>query len=108
MKAYLKNYRQQPRKVRLVADMVRGKNVMRAMAELSFLPKDAALPIRKLIASAIANAENNFKVAKENLVVKEISVDKGITLKRHRPVSRGRAHPIRKRSSNIKIVLDQK
>ncbi len=107
MKAYLKNYRQQPRKVRLVADMVRGKKVMRALAELSFLPKDAAMPIHRLISSAIANAENNFKVLKENLIVKEISVDKGITLKRHRPVSRGRAHPIRKRSSNVKVILDQ-
>ena len=108
MKAYLKNYRQSPRKVRLVADMVRGENVMLAIKKLSFLPKRASLPVKKLIESAISNAENNFKVSKDELIVKEIAVDKGIVMKRYRPRSRGMANPVRKRTSNLKVVLAQK
>lgn len=108
MKASVKNYRQSPRKVRLVADYVRGKNVEDAMIELAFLPKRASQAISKLIASAKANAEENFKTNATNLVVKEIRVDQGITMKRIRPRSRGMAHRINKRTSNILVILGTK
>ena len=107
MKAFLKNYRQSPRKVRLVADFVRGKSVDNALLELQFMPKRASRAVAKLIASARANAENNFKVT-DALFVKEITVDDGPTLKRHRPVSRGRAHGINKRTSHVNVVLGVK
>ncbi len=108
MKASLKNYRQSPRKVRLVADLVRGKTVNQALLELEYLPKRASEVMTKLIASATANAENNFKVSKDDLVVKEISVDQGITLKRYRPRARGVAKRINKRTSNISLNLGVK
>ena len=105
MKANLKNYRQSPRKVRLVADLVRGKSVEAALSELQFLPKRASEVMIKLISSAVANAENNFKVSADTLVVKEISVDQGVTLKRYRPRARGVAKRINKRTSNITLAL---
>lgn len=108
MKASLKNYRQSPRKVRLVADLVRGKNVNTALTELQFLPKRAGNVMNKLITSAVANAENNFKVSAQDLVVKEISIDQGITLKRYRPRARGVAKRINKRTSNITLALGVK
>tara|TARA_B100001179_G_C18591950_1_gene405134 strand:+ start:763 stop:1092 length:330 start_codon:yes stop_codon:yes gene_type:complete len=108
MKASVKNYRQSPRKVRLVADLVRGKKVSQAMTELDFLPKRASSVMNKLIASAIANAENNFKVSPDNLVISEVSVDQGVTLKRYRPRARGVAKRINKRTSNITLSLGVK
>lgn len=105
MKAYLKNYRQSPRKVRLVADLVRGKSVVEASNALTFLPKRAAGMFQKLLASAVANAENNFKVSADALKVTAVSVTKGPTLKRIRPVSRGRAHRINKRTSIVTLTL---
>lgn len=105
MKSSLKNYRQSPRKVRLVADLVRGKKVTQALTELNFLPKRGSEVISKMIASAAANAENNFKVSVDDLVVKEISVDQGQTLKRYRPRARGVAKRINKRTSNITLSL---
>jgi large subunit ribosomal protein L22 len=108
MKAELKNYRQSPRKVRLVADMVRGKKVANALVDLQFLGKRAALPFAKLIASAVANAAHNNKTGAENLVIKSISVTKGPTLKRIRPRSRGMANRINKRTSILKVELAAK
>ncbi|MFA5737058.1 MAG: 50S ribosomal protein L22 [Candidatus Paceibacterota bacterium] len=108
MKAFLKNYRQSPRKVRLVADLVKGKKLDQALAELDFLSKRAGDPLKKLIKSAAANAKNNLQVVEENLFIKNITVDKGNIMKRFRPVSRGRAHPIRKKMSNIKVTLEAK
>jgi len=105
MKASLKNYRQSPRKVRLVADLVRGKKAGEALKELTFLPKRASEVMIKLISSAVANAENNFKVSADDLVIKEITVDQGITLKRYRPRARGVAKRINKRTSNINLSL---
>lgn len=81
MKAFLKNYRQSPRKVRLVTDLVKGKTVKQALVELSFLPKRASLPIKKLIESAAANAKSTNKANVEDLVISNITVDKGIVLK---------------------------
>ncbi|MEI8223503.1 MAG: 50S ribosomal protein L22 [bacterium] len=105
MKAELKNYRQSPRKVRLVADVVRGKKVANALVELQFLGKRAALPFAKLIASAVANASHNHKTSSEDLVVKSVSVTKGPTLKRIKPRSRGMANRINKRTSVLKVEL---
>ncbi|MCD5389937.1 MAG: 50S ribosomal protein L22 [Candidatus Pacebacteria bacterium] len=108
MKASLKNYRQSPRKVRLVADLVRGKKVSQALLELNYLPKRATEVITKMISSAVANAENNFKVKTDDLIISEISVDKGVTLKRYRPRARGVAKRINKRTSNINLTLGVK
>jgi large subunit ribosomal protein L22 len=107
MKAYLKNYRQSPRKVRLVAGLVKGKNVDVAIAELDFLAKRAGLPIRKLLLSAVANAKQ-MGVEKENLVISELRVDKGIVMKRMMPAAMGSGHRINKRNSHITLVLKEK
>lgn len=105
MKAILQHYRQSPRKVRLVARAVRGKSVVKAMNELAFLNKEASLAIRKLINSATANAKENFNIDKDDLVIESIVVNKGMVLKRFMPRARGRATPIRKRTSHITLHL---
>lgn len=105
-KATLSDYRQSPRKVRVVADMVRGKKVEDALITLSFVPKRAALPLQKLLASALANAKN-LEIPLDNLVVKEISVDGGKILYRRLPMSRGRAFVLRKRTSHVNVVLEE-
>ena len=105
MKARLKNYRQSPRKVRLVANLVRGKSILRALTALSFLEKKSALPIKKLLESAVSNAENQG-AKKEDLVISDIQVDEGISFTRYRPRARGRAAPIQRRSSHINVKLD--
>lgn len=104
--AFLKNYKQSPRKVRLVADTVRGKKIKDAQTTLSFMPKRAAGPILTLLNSAIANAKTNNE-SLDTLVVKEISVQKGIVAHRWMPKWRGMAHAIKKRSSHVKIVLGE-
>lgn len=96
-----------PRKVRLVADAVRGKDARAAHAALAFFPKAAALPVRKLLQSALKNAEQKGS-ATDTLRVSEIRVDAGPTLKRHMPRARGSAYPIRKRTSKITLVLSEK
>ncbi len=103
-KATLKNYRQSPRKVRVVADLVRGKRVEDALVTLMYTTKRATNPLSKLLSSAIANAKN-LSIPTENLVVKEISVDGGAILYRRLPKSRGMATPIRKRTSHVTITL---
>jgi large subunit ribosomal protein L22 len=103
--ASLKNYRQSPRKVRGVANLVRGKSVESALNTLSFLSKKAADPLHGLLMSAIANAKNNFKIEKDALVVKELRVDAGKVLKRRMPRARGNSYPINKRTSHVLIVL---
>jgi len=103
-KAKLNNYRQSPRKVRLVVDTLRGKPVEEAMTTLSFIPKRSALPLQKLLASALSNAKD-LSLSTENLIVKEIRVDAGATLYRRRPRSKGMANPIRKRTSHVSVVL---
>lgn len=103
-RAELKNYRQSPRKVRLVADTVRGKSVSEALTLLSFVPKRAALPLQKLVLSALANAKN-LSMIEDNLIVKEMRVDAGPTLYRRQPRSRGMANPLRKRTSRVNVVL---
>ncbi len=107
MKAFLKNYRQAPRKVRLVAGLVKGKSVAQAIVELDFLAKRAGLPIKKLLLSAVANAKS-MGVEMENLYVKELRVDKGITMKRMMPAAMGTGHRINKRTSHLNILLAEK
>jgi large subunit ribosomal protein L22 len=102
-KATLSQHRQSPRKVRLVADLVRGKNVERALTELKFTTKAAAHTIEKLIRSAVTNSGKEAK----DLVVKEISVNEGVTMRRFMPVARGSAHRINKRTSHITVVLNE-
>ena|SRR3989344_1574356 len=101
----LKNYRQSPRKVRLVANLVRGKSVENALNTLSFLSKGAAQPLHNLIMSGIANAKNNFNIEKDGLMVKELTVNAGKVLKRRMPRARGNSYPINKRTSHINLVL---
>ena len=108
MRAFLKNYRQSPRKVRLVADVIRGKDVRKARITLDVISKRASSKIKKLLESAIANARNNFSTQEDKLFVKEIRVDKGTTLKRNMPRAFGRATPINKRTSNVSIVLAER
>ncbi|MEO5635342.1 MAG: 50S ribosomal protein L22 [Candidatus Paceibacterota bacterium] len=107
MKAFLKNYRQSPRKVRLVAGLIKGKNVDQAVAELDFLAKRAGLPIKKLLLSAVANAKN-MGVDQENLFIQELRVDKGITMKRMMPAAMGTGHRINKRTSHLNLVLGER
>lgn len=105
--AKLNNYRQSPRKVRVVADALKGKSVKEAKQRLQFITKRATGPLHKLLNSAVANAKVLGQDT-ENLFVKAISVDGGRILYRRRPVSKGAAHPIRKRTSHVKIVLIEK
>ncbi len=107
MKAILKNYRQSPRKVRLIADLVRGKDVKKALDMLTFVNKRAALPFTKLIKSAEANAKSQGMDV-SRLVVKSVAVDKGTVLKRFMPRARGTASRINKRNSHIKVELGTK
>lgn len=105
MKAFLKRSRISPKKANLVAALVRNKKIQEAVDILRFTPKKAAPILRKLIESAAANAETNFKQNKENLVISEIIVTEGPTYKRHIPISKGRVHPILKRTSHIRVLL---
>lgn len=107
MKAYLKNYRQSPRKVRLVAGLIRGKTAGEAIAELDFLAKRAGTPMKKLLMSAVANAKGMGKEM-EDLFIKELRVDKGVTLKRMMPAAMGTGHRINKRTSHILLTLGEK
>jgi ribosomal protein L22 len=94
-----------PRKVRLIADQVRGLHIEKARALLQFSPRGAAEDIRKLIDSAAANAENNHDLIADEMRVSSITVDEGPTLKRFRPRAQGRATPIHKRTSHIAVAL---
>ena len=105
MKAYLKSYRQAPRKVRLVANLMKGKTAESALAQLDALPKRASLPMRKLLLSAVANAKQNSGIALQDLFVKEVRVDQGMILKRSMPKSHGSAHPIHKHTSHVLVEL---
>ena len=109
--ATLRNNPTSPRKMRLVADMIRGKEVQKALDMLHFSPKEASRKLEKLLMSAIANwqAKNeDADVEQANLFVKEIRVDSAAMLKRLRPAPQGRAHRIRKRSNHVTLVLGSK
>jgi len=104
--ARLNDYRQSPRKVRLVANLVKGKKVPDAKASLTFLVKRAAKPLNDLLDSAVANAKHNFSLSENDLFVRNFRVDEGVVLKRRMPRARGSAYPINKRSSHVVIELD--
>lgn len=108
MKAELRNYRQSPRKVRLVADLIRGKRVGDSLQTLSFAPKRASHAVKKLVESAVRNAEFNEGKRRDDLFIKEIRVDEGFTLRRFRPRARGRAGRLNKRTSHIHVLLGEK
>lgn len=107
-KAVARYIRIAPRKVRLVVDLIRGKQVGEALAILKHTPRAASPVVEKLLNSAIANAENNFEMDVNNLVVGKVFVDQGPTLKRFRPRAMGRASRIHKRTSHITVVLNEK
>lgn len=96
-----------PRKVRLVADLIRGKRVDEALAILRLTPRSASPVLEKLLNSAVANAEHNFEMNPDDLMIGKIFVDEGPTLKRFRPRAQGRASRINKRTSHITIVLTE-
>ena len=108
MKATLRQYRQSPRKVRLVADFAKGKSVDRALTELRYTQKRAAQTLSKLISSAISNAKDLENKEAGSLYVQNITVDEGPTLKRFRARARGRAARINKRTSHITVTLADK
>lgn len=106
MKAFLKNYRQAPRKVRHIANAIRGRQVARVLAELAFMPQKAAPALRKLVASALANAKQvNAALDEANLVVHRITVDKGVTYTRYMPRAFGRASPINRECAHVYVEL---
>ncbi len=107
-RAYLRNARISPRKVQIVLDQIRNKPVEIAMATLKHTPKAACEPLEKLLKSAIANAENNHNMDKNNLYVAECFVSPGTIMKRIRPRAQGRAYKILKRSSHVTLVLREK
>jgi large subunit ribosomal protein L22 len=108
VEAKLKYSRISPRKVRLVADLIRGLQVDEAEKVLQFTIKKSAEPILKVLRSAVANAEHNFSLKKTNLYISEIKVDGGPIIKRYRPRARGVAFPIQKKTSHITIRLTEK
>ena len=109
VRALLKHTRTAPRKARLVADMIRGKNVNDAINILAFTRKRAAGTIQKLLKSAIANAEENHKVLDiDDMVIKNIRVDEGVTWKRNMPRARGTSNMIQKKTSHITLILEEK
>lgn len=106
VKAKLNNLRIGPRKVRLVADLIRGMRAEDAVSQLKYLNKKSSSGLIKLIESAMANAENNSNLKKDKLYIKAIMVDEGLTIKRWQPKAFGRAGKIRKRGSKVSVVLD--
>lgn len=100
--------RMSPRKVKVVIDLIRNKSLGEAQAILANTPRAAAEPVLKVLNSAAANAENNLGMDRDNLYVAEVYANQGPTLKRYRPRSHGRAAMIRKRTSHITVILDEK
>jgi large subunit ribosomal protein L22 len=104
--AQSKYIRISPRKVRLVVEAVKNLPPYEALENLRYMSKKAAMPLRKLLTSAIASAKNNYGLNDQTLRIKSLVVDEGPTYKRWRPVSRGRTHPIMKRTSHLKVILE--
>lgn len=107
-KATLRNARISARKVKIVADLIRGKNASEALAIVKYTPKAASETVEKLLKSAMANAENNHNMNVENLYIAEIYANQGPTMKRIRAAAKGSAVRIRKRTSHITIVLRER
>ncbi len=104
--AIAKGVRISPRKIGVVAALVRGRTVADALTILQHTPRQAAIPVRKVIESARANADYNHKLKPDSLQIVSISVTPGIRYKRYRPVARGSAHPFQRRTSHIHVVVD--
>lgn len=107
-KAVAKTVRIAPRKVRLVVDLIRGKQIGEAISILKFTPNGASPVVEKVLMSAIANAEHNYDLDLENLYVSQVFVDEGPTMKRFRPRAKGSASQILKRTSHITVVVSEK
>lgn len=107
-KAVSRQLRIAPRKARLVVDLIRGKSVAEALMILDFTAQKAAKMVTKTLKSVIANAENTQRVDVDKLYVSRVHVDEGVTIKRFLPRAHGRATPLRKRSSHITIVVDER
>ncbi|OEF97933.1 50S ribosomal protein L22 [Desulfuribacillus alkaliarsenatis] len=107
-KAIAKYVRIAPRKVRLVADLIRGKSIGEAISILRHTPKAATVAVEKVVNSAVANAEHNDKMNVDELYISEIRIDEGPTLKRFRPRAQGRASRINKRTSHILVKVSEK
>ena len=107
-KAVAKYVRIAPRKVRVVMDLIRGKNVAEAFAILKFTPKAGAVVVEKVLRSAVANAENNYDMDVDKLVIKTAFADDGPTMKRIHPRSRGQAFSIFKRTSHVTVVVAER
>lgn len=107
-KAIAKHIRISPRKVQIVADLVRGKDVQEALTILKFTPKKGAKELEKVMKSAAANAEHNLDLDIDNLYVSEVYANQGPTLKRFRPRAQGRAFQIKKRTSHIGVVVKER
>jgi large subunit ribosomal protein L22 len=107
-KAIARHIRIAPRKVRIVVDLIRGKNVGEAFSILKFTPKVASPVVDKVLRSAIANAEHNFDMNVDKLYISEVFVDQGPTMKRIHPRSRGQAFRILKRSSHVTVVVKER
>ncbi len=108
VRAVARNIRMSPQKVRLVLQTIKGKPVSEALAMLRFMPQKATTPVAKALKSASANAENNFSMDPDDLVVLRVSADEGRTLKRYRPRARGRVNQILKRSSHVTVVVSER
>jgi large subunit ribosomal protein L22 len=105
VQASAKGIRMAPRKIGLIASLVRGRTVADALTILEYTPKRAALPVSKVIASAKANAVHNHNVQGDTLQIVELNVGPGTRMKRYRPISRGMAHPYQKRTTHITVVV---
>lgn len=108
VKAFARYIHVSPQKLRLLADLVRSSPVDAALQQLKFSPRKAALPLTKVINSAVANAVHNFDLKKEDLFIKTLTVDGGPVIKRYEPRAQGRAFMIRKRTSHINVVLESR
>lgn len=108
MKATAQSLRITPKKINLIADLVRNKDAVEAMGILNFAPKKGAKILHKVVGSAIANAKNNFKQDENSLYIKEIVIGKATTFKRWLPASRGRMQPILKRNAHVAVILGVK
>jgi large subunit ribosomal protein L22 len=104
--ALSKSVRVSPRKTRLVADAIRKMSIANALNSLSAVRQRAAIALSKTLKSAVANAKNNAKLAEESLIIKTIDISEGPAYKRYRPSTRGRVHPYKKKTSNIRVVLE--
>jgi len=108
VKAQLNGLRMSPRKVRLLVGLIKGRSVAVAIDQLQNTTKRASAPLVKLIASAVANAKNNFKLDADHLFIKDMWVDEGVKLRRFRPKGFGRANPIEKKTSKVNIALEDR